>query len=208
MTVWKSITYALMLTIFGLSPVFAQEEPTTPGAIPNPGTYQGSQELQRQSDQQDQQFRQQQQQQSTYQQPIQSDSRGQQQWSGGSGLYPADYCAQRLAASPHFAPLAGKMSLGSGDPRAIELFGNSLRPSAADKVLIAQWLEGKRHCSNVWLSSPPRPTQAQLIAYSRWGFPALLPLVRQLLAGQLTYGQFNSRRAMNQVSMDHYLAGN
>jgi len=41
---------------------FAQDEnPTTPGAIPDPSTYQGSMELQRQSDQQDQQFRQQQQ---------------------------------------------------------------------------------------------------------------------------------------------------
>jgi TPR repeat protein len=45
------------------------ENPTTPGAIPNPGSYQGSLELQRRSDQQDQQFRQQQQQQPSYQQP-------------------------------------------------------------------------------------------------------------------------------------------
>jgi TPR repeat protein len=44
------------------------ENPTTPGAIPSPSTYQGSMELQRQSDQQDQQFRQQQQQ--TYSQPT------------------------------------------------------------------------------------------------------------------------------------------
>jgi hypothetical protein len=40
----------------------AQEEGSTPGAIPNPGTYQGSMQLQQQSDRQDQQFRQQQQQ--------------------------------------------------------------------------------------------------------------------------------------------------
>jgi TPR repeat protein len=46
------------------------ENPHTPGAIPNPGSYQGSMELQRRSDQQDQQFRQQQyQQQRSYQQP-------------------------------------------------------------------------------------------------------------------------------------------
>jgi Sel1 repeat len=38
------------------------ENPTTPGAIPNPGTYQGSQTLQQQSDAQDQAFRAQQQQ--------------------------------------------------------------------------------------------------------------------------------------------------
>jgi TPR repeat protein len=47
------------------------ENPTTPGAIPNPGTYQGSMELQRRSDEQDQQFRQQQQQQQQSQQPYQ-----------------------------------------------------------------------------------------------------------------------------------------
>jgi TPR repeat protein len=48
---------------------FAQEDenPHTPGAIPNPGSYQGSMQLQHQQDYQDQQFRQQQQQQ--YQQP-------------------------------------------------------------------------------------------------------------------------------------------
>lgn len=54
----------LLAVVFGASPIRAQDEnPTTPGAIPNPGSYQGSTELQRQSDQQDQQFRQQQQQQ-------------------------------------------------------------------------------------------------------------------------------------------------
>jgi TPR repeat protein len=46
------------------------ENPHTPGQIPNPGSYQGSMELQRRSDQQDQQFRQQQsQRQRSYQQP-------------------------------------------------------------------------------------------------------------------------------------------
>src|SRR3954468_17046298 len=55
----------------------AQEEGTVPGAIPDPSTYQGSMEMQRQSDAQDQQFRDQQQQQSQQQQsygPSQSSS--------------------------------------------------------------------------------------------------------------------------------------
>lgn len=48
----------------------AQEEGSTPGAIPDPSTYQGSTQLQQQSDQQDQQFRQQQQANApTYDQP-------------------------------------------------------------------------------------------------------------------------------------------
>jgi hypothetical protein len=48
-----------------------QENPSTPGQIPNPGTYQGSTELQRQSDESDQRQRQQQEQQ---QQQYQSSS--------------------------------------------------------------------------------------------------------------------------------------
>jgi hypothetical protein len=54
----------MVLAAWGFSAQAQDEEGTTPGAIPNPGTYQGSMDLQRQSDQQDQQFRQQQQQQS------------------------------------------------------------------------------------------------------------------------------------------------
>jgi hypothetical protein len=59
------------------------ENPTTPGAIPNPGTYQGSTELQRRSDQQDQQFRQQ------PQQPYQQPQYGAPRQSGGRGYRPA-----------------------------------------------------------------------------------------------------------------------
>jgi TPR repeat protein len=62
------------LCVFHLWPAGARaqdENPTTPGAIPNPGSYQGSMELQRRSDQQDQQFRQQQQSQQPYQQQPQ-----------------------------------------------------------------------------------------------------------------------------------------
>ncbi|HLG89244.1 MAG TPA: tetratricopeptide repeat protein [Alphaproteobacteria bacterium] len=61
---------ASILAFTQTTAVKAQDEnPTTPGAIPNPGTYQGSMELQRRSDQQDQQFRQQQSLQPQYQQP-------------------------------------------------------------------------------------------------------------------------------------------
>jgi TPR repeat protein len=60
---------AMVLAAWGFSAHAQDEEGTTPGAIPNPGTYQGSMDLQRQSDQQDQQLRQQQQQQQPYQQP-------------------------------------------------------------------------------------------------------------------------------------------
>ncbi|MEA3067110.1 MAG: uncharacterized protein QOK41_517 [Sphingomonadales bacterium] len=68
-------------TVLLSSTAVAQEEGTVPGAIPDPSTYQGSMEMQRQSDAQDQQFRQQQQQQSEQQQQAY----GQQQSYGSSG---------------------------------------------------------------------------------------------------------------------------
>lgn len=203
----KPVALASALMAFSLSPAVAQEEPTTPGAIPDPSTYQGSQELQRQSDQQDQQYRQQQQE-PAYQQPMQPYSGGQRQWTGASGISPVQLCRRRLAASPRFGPLAGKMALGPADPQAIQLFANSSRPTPSEKALILKWVEGSRHCHAIWRSSAPGPTQAQLIADSRWGLTAMLSLTHQLLAGQLTYGQFSYRRAMNQLSMDRFFAAN
>ena len=56
------ITTVFLAWTVGYHTAFAQDAvgPTTPGAIPNPGTYQGSMEIQRQQDQQAQQFRDQQ----------------------------------------------------------------------------------------------------------------------------------------------------
>lgn len=55
----------------GSSIVFAQEYGTVPGAIPNPGTYQGSMQLQQEYQQQQQQFQQQQQEPPQYYAPEQ-----------------------------------------------------------------------------------------------------------------------------------------
>src|SRR5947209_7274865 len=62
---------AVFVLAYAAGAAWAQEEEgSTPGAIPDPGSYQGSMQLQQQSDQQDQQFRQQQQaDQPTYTQP-------------------------------------------------------------------------------------------------------------------------------------------
>jgi hypothetical protein len=79
-TRWRlgAVTAAAMLAA-GVAGAQEDENPTTPGAIPSPSTYQGSMQLQQQSDQQDQQFRQQQQQQQqqqTYTQPTYNRSSG------------------------------------------------------------------------------------------------------------------------------------
>ena len=70
-TLWRlaAVTAAAMLAA-GAAAAQEDENPTTPGAIPSPSTYQGSMQLQQQSDRQDQQFRQQQEQQQTYSQPT------------------------------------------------------------------------------------------------------------------------------------------
>lgn len=67
---WPALRYFPIMTLFIAGvPVAAQEEGQVPGAIPDPSTYQGSMEQQRQSDAQDQQFRQQMDQQQQNQQP-------------------------------------------------------------------------------------------------------------------------------------------
>lgn len=189
------------------SPVFAQDEnPTTPGAIPNPSTYQGSTELQRQSDQQDQQYRQQQQQQSSN-----SSYPGQPQQGGyasspssGGQAPPWAECISHVAGLRTLAPIAGKIALGSADPAAIELFDDQSKPTAAEKILLAKWDDARRYCDSLLLEDPVGQTPAYRFARSQWGFPATHALLTQLLNGQLTFGQFNYRRAMNARAMKAY----
>jgi multidrug efflux pump subunit AcrA (membrane-fusion protein) len=77
----------------------AQENPTTPGAIPNPGTYQGSMELQRQSDERDQQQREEQARQSQQQQQqYEQNQRQLQQRVSGNGS------AAQQSSGPHRVP--------------------------------------------------------------------------------------------------------
>jgi TPR repeat protein len=59
--VLRSVLASLSLTIALPFTAAQAQNPTTPGAIPNPGTYQGSMELQRQSDERDRQQREEQQ---------------------------------------------------------------------------------------------------------------------------------------------------
>jgi hypothetical protein len=102
---------ALLLGALALAPAFAQDEnPTTPGAIPNPGTYQGSMALQQQEQQQYQQQEQQNQQMQqrlnqNYQQyaPRQNGMGG-----GGGGGAPQVNWWARPALPPNKNPLMGR----------------------------------------------------------------------------------------------------
>jgi len=102
-------------------------------------------------------------------------------------------------------PLADKITVGAVDPKAIELFGISSRPTAREKTLITRWAEWKSRCQAIGIANFGKPTAAEGLAYNRWGHPATLSLVHQLVAGQLTYGQFNYRRAMNELARERYM---
>jgi hypothetical protein len=107
---------------------FAQEDenPTTPGAIPNPGTYQGSMQMQAQSDRQDQQFRQQQSQQSTYSQPTYPRP------NGGGGGYPSG--SGRRSAPPPEGPRPGAQVFGKEAPGDIEADRRNARGDYAGAI--------------------------------------------------------------------------
>src|SRR5947209_7750661 len=153
MTFFKAAAFALVLTALGVSPAVAQEQenPSTPGQIPDPSTYQGSQVLQQQSDQQDQQFRQQQQEQ---QQQYAPQNRG--QYSGGNtgsrsysqapSLSPGTQCSLMLTRSlTHLRGLVWLPGDGGSldDPR---YFTISRKPTATEKTMLTRWLAGPRRC--------------------------------------------------------------
>jgi TPR repeat protein len=92
------------------------ENPHTPGAIPNPGSYQGSMELQRRSDQQDQQFREQQQR--SYQQPSYQQPR---------------YGAQPHSRAPQAPPPASPPPLKGAEAFGKESAGDALGSKAASR---------------------------------------------------------------------------
>lgn len=210
MTLRNSGTFApASLALIGtlwFSPAFAQDEnPTTPGAIPNPSTYQGSTELQHQSDQLDQQYRQQQQQQPSYSgQPQQGGYRSSQ--SSGRQSTSWDDCFSHIGEMRALAPIAGKIGLGSADLTArVDLFDDQTKPTAAEKILLAKWDEARRYCDSLAMQEDPsRQTPEYHYAHSQWGFPATHALLTKLLNGQLTYGQFNYQRAMNANAMRRY----
>jgi hypothetical protein len=205
MTFFKAAALALAITAFGVSPAVAQEQenPSTPGQIPDPSTYQGSQVLQQQSDQQDQQFRQQQQEQQQQYTPQNSGqySRG----SSGSQSYgqaPSQgaQCSQRLMWS--LTELRGLVALGGSDvldnPRYFTIYR---RPSAMEKKVLMRWLAGRRRCMPLMTWNPnPVLKQAEMR-----GAQYTSNLIAALAQGQMTYGEFNYRRAQKYAAVMQFV---
>lgn len=176
---------------------------TTPGAIPNPGTYQGSTQLQQEQDRQNQQYRQQ----ST--QPFQPQT--QQPQGAYSGRSPATSnasrppdCLDRLARQPELAPLAQKVSLGHADLHPSALFGIQSVPTASERPLLLKWSAGRRNCELEWAKIKNVPNwSAEARRADNLNGQITDDMIVQLADGKLTYGQFNRQRTKNAIVVDN-----
>ncbi len=176
----------------------AQEEGTVPGSIPDPSTYQGSMEMQRQSDAQDQQFREQQQQQSQ-QQPQYY----QQQQSFGSGRsYDAPPSrgsprAVRSSAGPPLNPLAAAFQRGDY-PTVLKI----LRPKALAGNASAQHNLGFMYEKGYGVARNPAAAASWYQKSANQGYPA-----GQLALGRLYFEGDGLRRDLVEAYKWMYLAG-
>jgi len=180
-----------------------QENPSTPGQIPDPSTYQGSTVLQQQSDQQDQQFRQQQQQQ---QQSGQYNNYGTpQSYSQSGGDYgqprqmPAGRCNKAMETNVSFARLRGLVELGadSQDPR---YFTIDRRATPAEKPVLMRWLAARRHCQTL-----PNGFSPAVQVMNRRASDITDRMILSVADGKMTYGNFNYTRAHNTGVFLNYL---
>jgi hypothetical protein len=182
-----------------------QENPSTPGQIPDPSTYQGSTVLQQQSDQQDQQFReQQQQQQQSGQSGYSSGQSGASYGNGysrnsGSGTRPPSYyCNQGMERSPALAPLRGLVELG-GDSRDPRYFTISRRASPAEKPVLMKWLAARHHCETV-----ASGLRADVQAMNLRSAGITDKMIVAVAEGRMTFGDFNYTRAHNALVVENY----
>jgi len=138
-TLLALIVAPVLVSLLGSYSARAQ---TTPGAIPNPGTYQGSTQLQQEQDRQNQRYRQQ----ST--QPFQPQTQQPQgvysgRSSASSNASRSPDCLDRLARQPELAPLAQKVYLGHPDIHSSALFGIQAVPTASERPLLLKWSAGR-----------------------------------------------------------------
>jgi hypothetical protein len=122
--------------------------------------------------------------QAQYQQQLQNQQQ-QSQGSGASGGAGGGSCAGALAHDRGLAPL---VDIRSG-------------PTASEKPLLRSWLAGRRACT----AGLSQGTGVRGYANSRWGSDVTNAMIVQLIAGGLSYGQFNRQRAANYSAYARYL---
>jgi hypothetical protein len=175
----------------------------TPGSIPDPGTYQGSTQLQQEQDRQAQQFRQQ------SVQPSQSQPQtGQGPYQGNA---PATFynsrgpdCLDRLAQQPELAPLTKKVSLGHSDLHPSALFAIQSVATASERPLLLKWSAGRRTClqEEKTVNIVTRDYSAKAKRLDELAGQITIDMIDQLADGKLTYGEFNRQRTKNALVVD------
>ena len=189
------------------SPAIAQqdqEEGTNPGQLPVAGTYQGSMEMQRESDAQDQQFREQQQQASQqreqdWQQTVQQTQRPQQSYGGGYASSSSRGSAQRGASSagPALNPLAAAFQ--RGDYATVLKI---LRPKAVAGNASAEHNLGFMYEKGYGVARNPSIAASWYKKSADQGYPA-----GQLALGRLYFEGVGIQRDLVEAYKWMYLAG-
>jgi hypothetical protein len=184
--------------LFG-SAALAQEEGTVPGAIPDPSSYQGSMEMQRQSDAQDQQFREQQQQQSEQQQHYYQEQSYGSSSSSRSYAEPTSRGSQQRSASaaPALNPLAAAFQ--RGDYATVLKI---LRPKAAGGNASAQHNLGFMYEKGYGVPRNPAAAASWYRKSADQGYPA-----GQLALGRLYFEGNGLQRDLVEAYKWMYLAG-
>ena len=204
------VRLSLLCATLGMpAAAFAQEQenPSTPGQIPDPSTYQGSTVLQQQSDQQDQSYREQQQQQQQQQSGQSGYSSGQSGTSYGNGYSrssgsgtrpPSYYCNQGMERSSALAPLRGLVELG-GDSRDPRYFTISRHASPSEKPVLMKWLAARHHCETV-----ANGLRADVQAMNLRSAHITDKMIVAVAEGRMTFGDFNYTRAHNSLLVENY----
>jgi hypothetical protein len=212
------IAASVALLASAAAPAGAQDEnPTTPGAIPDPGSYQGSMQLQQQERQQDEQTGRQ------YAPAPSYGGNGGGNYGGGgyrgrgggggssygrNGGYgiPDTSCYNEVANIPELAPLQDRVSIGPVDPRRTEILFIRSKPTPDERALLRKWLAARHYCRTLISASVGAQTPMFHHADLNWGALATERLIERLISGELTYGEFNRQRALNGQMASRYWA--
>jgi hypothetical protein len=159
------------------------------------------QQAQQQIQQNQQQDRMDQQQQQQGQQPYQN-YQGQQNTGAFHSGDP--HCFERLVGLPVFAPIAHKVDLAPPNLQPKPLLQITAKPTAAEGQLLMKWLNARQSCVKANVSTWDESSPAQYSMYQK--VTGIVDgMIPKLAAGQLTYGEFNSKRAALTNMMDAYM---
>jgi hypothetical protein len=201
---------ALVLAgVLGVSP--GRTQPVEAG--PDPSTILGqtqiqNEQYQQQAEQRQQQNQQQdrmdQQQQQQGQQQYQN-YQGQQNTSGFDSRGGDPHCFERLAGLAVFAPIAHKVDLGPPNLQPNLLLQITAKPTASEGQLLVKWLNARQSCVKANVSTWDESSPAQYAMYQK--ITAIIDgMIPKLAAGEFTYGEFNSKRAIFTNMLNKYMA--